>query len=318
MRKTFFIKFTVFILTTAAGIVFTALVFRFVMSYAYPTSEEYKRICFENPLKLDYKLLITGNSKIAYGINPDLLDIKSFNFASRGEALPMTFAKLRYLEKNNKINFNYLIIGLDFFTFSWREVNEAYFMPYLPEDGPTPDVYDLSGLTLNEKLNMYITDNYTARWRIFFETVIKLARGINPVVLYFRENGQIVQERPSRKLLSVDRDCYIDSIAYYYFNRVLSFANEHKLKTVLVIPPTGTGEHYLYKGDPHRDFHTFLDTVSAKYGMTEILDYSDSTMFADTDFVDVEGHLNGKGADKFTALLNRDLMRIIGERKAEE
>ncbi|MDD5363560.1 MAG: hypothetical protein PHN88_15670 [Ignavibacteria bacterium] len=314
MPKSFIIKLCIFILTVSVGINAIHSFSKYIHGFAYPSQNDYRRIYFENPVKNPYDLLITGNSKIVNGVNPDLLEIGSFNFASQGESMPVTYAKLNFLEKNNRCDFRYIILGLDYFSFSFSDINDDSYMLYLPPDEKLQPTAKQSDISLNENFNRYMNSNYASDWNVFFMTLFRMASGKNPVITYFKENGQMVQRGVASDNYQIIRNIETDTNAVKYFIKSLAFAKKHGIDAVIVFPPSTKKELANYSGAYRMNFDRFVDSAASKYDVKGILNYTDSTGFELRDFLDVAGHLNENGANKFTAMLNRDVMKIFGRK----
>jgi hypothetical protein len=89
------------------------------------------------------------------------------------------------------------------------------------------------------------------------------------------------------------------------FEKILAHARERGLKMVLLMPPTRDIELNSYPPGALAEFDAWLDAKAKAYGVP-YLTYAGRPEFLAEDFADFS-HLTPKGADKFSAILDKDL-----------
>jgi hypothetical protein len=100
-----------------------------------------------------------------------------------------------------------------------------------------------------------------------------------------------------------------------YFEALLARVKERGLEAVLVMPPTRDIELKSYPPGALTEFDAWLHAKATAYGVP-FLSYAGRPEFVAEDFADFS-HLTPKGADKFSAILNVDLLELgFGQRVA--
>lgn len=85
----------------------------------------------------------------------------------------------------------------------------------------------------------------------------------------------------------------------------LTLLQEHQIKAALVIYPVTQYYAEYFSEAIEQEFHTTVQILQRKFHF-QLIDAFRSPLFNDNDFADVS-HLNWKGAEKFTELLNQHI-----------
>jgi hypothetical protein len=288
-----------FIVKVLAFILIPSLLFVLFVTFLLPqilsmrsgasTMEQIKH-SFKNVLLKDYTLLIVGNSRIYRGINPDMFSVKAFNFAHDNDTYNQIFYKLQYLEKHKK-TYKYLILGIDYFQFSFNSDTRNYvYKNYLGSDY-LKDYKDYK----DEKkdLSFYIADSRQK----FKELLGKKAA-------YIKDNGQYIKPGIATPQDTITRDSKKIPFQVNYFNRILKFCSDRNIRVFLVMPPTRVNELNSYSKDELSNFDKFF----ANYLNDNVilLNYSKNKNYLMKDYTDIT-HLNSAAADIFSKSLNKDI-----------
>lgn len=93
-----------------------------------------------------------------------------------------------------------------------------------------------------------------------------------------------------------------------YFLKTIDLLKEKKITIILVSPPIYWGEYVGVNDDQQRFIKEYAENLAKKYALYYV-DFESDTSFLCEDFFD-EGHLNNKGAEKFTGKLNECLVTM--------
>ncbi len=90
------------------------------------------------------------------------------------------------------------------------------------------------------------------------------------------------------------------------FEKYLKTLRDYNIKPIIVICPTSKYYYkYFENGYQKNKFYKIIEKFEKSYDF-QVIDYFNSDLFEDNDFWDY-GHLNGKGAEKFTGILNNEI-----------
>lgn len=255
---------------------------------------------FNNSKKRDYELIIMGNSGTYRGINPDLLDMKSYNFSHDNDSYNQIYYKLKTL-KHKRIN--HLILGIDYFQFSYLSDTRNYIYTKLLHENYKKD-YE----SQNEIDFFFQETNILKFQRIIFlkDIFIKRQKGI-----YLKENGQYIfpgiASEKDKCIYKINRL----PIQEKYFEKILKHCKKNKIKTYLCMLPVRKNAMINYSKRQINEFNKFISQHINKNVI--LLDYSNQKKWRMSDFSDIT-HLNETGADKFSKQLNDTLTVIINNK----
>jgi hypothetical protein len=86
------------------------------------------------------------------------------------------------------------------------------------------------------------------------------------------------------------------------FREYITFLKDHNIKPIVVVFPASKYYTKYFSDRIENEFHTIINKFKAEFKF-QYIDYFRSDLFNDDDFEDVS-HLNSKGAEKFTKILN--------------
>lgn len=268
-----------------------------------PTAKEQILFSFENAIKRDYDLLILGNSRMYCGINPDIFAVRSYNFSHNNDTYNQLFHKAKYLEKKGK-DYRYLILGVDYFQFSFISKSRNY-------------VYgDLLGI---DYLNDYSFSLDKLAYYISFLDPIKLKKALktSKIKYVLKENGQFLRtgkvgrERTGKV---VEEDDFIPrnierlDIQVLYFEKILQFHAQKDIPVFLVMLPTREAELRSYKSEDMKEFNLFLKGYPNDNTM--LLDFSNDESYTAKDYADLT-HFNKGAADRFSKQLSDSIIKVL-------
>jgi hypothetical protein len=269
------------------------------------------------------ELLILGNSHEDYGIDPKQFDCNAYNMAQVDQSL--YFDKrvtLKYID--HLVKLKYVLIGVDFHSL------------YFSDEGPRDEwVYYGYGLQYKDKLGMLSTYcrvyGYTPMVaKGFIENNIKHWLHKTPIKAVDVELGVDTKDTMYRGWVPYDKTDYSSMSNQFFSTRASSFNElcEKSTEKNEVIADLEDFINELQKRGItpilmtlpiYKDFATLLDTNIIRQNDSEIamicqkynLQYWDySTLpFDKSDFHDGD-HLDKQGAQKFSAILNKQFKQI--------
>jgi hypothetical protein len=258
-----------------------------------PSTRTQIEVSFKNALEKDYELLILGNSRAYRGINPSLLDVSSYNFFHDNDTYNQLYYKLLHLLANKK-NIKYLVLGVDYFQFSYISDTRNY-------------VYsDLLGKDYNADYPFQngFSDFLNETQLLDFKRIKMLKRfgkSERNKSIYLKNNGQYI--KPGKATISNIANDLIDRIPIQikYFERILAECKKKNIRVFICMMPARDLAMNYYTQAEILEFNNFVKSYSNDY--YKLLDFTYNKEFKMEDYTDIK-HLTEKGADKFTVLLN--------------
>ena len=248
--------------------------------------------------------LILGSSHTQFGLNPDLLEVSAFNLSNKSQTLEIDLALLQAYEKQLP-NLRQVVLRLSYATLfeqlsegkeQWRLKNyERYMDLNLSNDFRHNS--EVLSLPFKQNLN-HIIDFY-----IYNEDPLQstdLGWGtelIRPSQLDLDEQGKNAAKRHTIS----DYNLLGENISI--LKDIMSWCKKRQIEVYLVTLPA------------HRSYVSHLDQkqwevtmrtakqISLDYPNCHYYNFLDDQRFETTDFFDGD-HLNGKGATKFSIILN--------------
>lgn len=312
--KIFLIKLFIFLSTIFILLFVFNLKGKDLAGKIFPSPEHQFEVQYKNAILNDYNTLILGNSRIQNGINPDLLSLKSFNFAFMSDSYDVIYSKIKYIVKEKGLKFRYIILGTDYFQFSYTSESKNPFKDYLSDN----EIYsenkqevkkEIFTKELDKKFNVNMIQNFTGPFNIILKS-LKGIIGKDITIAVQKENGQLaVKEAPLGNQPIFRDPTKLDS-EVWYFEKILEYSKNNNIIIFLIIPPTTKEELQNYNDKEKINFDNFIGNYMNKYQNLKFLDYSVSNDFQLNDYIDMT-HLNNDGADKFTKILDKDFMGKI-------
>lgn len=278
---------------------------------------------FTNVISKKRSILFLGNSRIYRGVNPDLVCDNSYDFAFDNDTYFECWYKLDYLSRNNLLP-DVLVMGVDYFEFSFisagaKQYYSRYFAPeYAKIISEQKNIQFSEPNTVNGAVNQWLDGRFSKIGSIYFSYYWwRLTKGpYTPS--YLRKNGQyIISPQPKASLADyLTRSSEVLPIQLDSYNRIISWCIEKKIPVVLVMPPLRTVEYDCYLPSDLKRVDSIFSGSADNGKNVYYLNYVREPFSLD-EFMD-DTHLNMKGADRFSAILKRDIGRILTIGKGEK
>lgn len=280
-----------------------------------PNSYSLKKSNFER-IHDSVRILVLGSSHALKGINPDLFSCKGFNFSNSSQSLD--FDAYIYHEFNSHMpSLKAVILEISYFSFfytlgdspeDWRQ----YF--YYHHYGIHP-----SGLDLSDPRAFFYTTLYTKGFindLVFGKLECKKEFGD------IQSNGwektscisdpSAISDQGGQARASLHKSLMHESRASFILGRLeglLSRLKQDNIAIYLVTTPVfSTYANHL---DPEiiKRNHDIISRLQGKYQVS-YFDYASDPRFQKDDFYDND-HLNTRGAEKFSRILEEDFLKKI-------
>lgn len=264
-----------------------------------PRTEAQINKSFNNAKSRKYELIILGNSGTYRGINPDMINIPSYNFSHDNDSYDQIYYKLKWLEKN-KIKIKYLVLGVDYFQFSFISDSRNYVYAQLLGEKYNDDFKEQS-----------IIDLFLEKSQILKIERLKYVMNIfkkKQSTTFLKSNGQYI--KPGRAKMT-DKHFYSINrlpVQEKYFKEILNYCSKKNIMVFLVMLPIRQNALINYKENEINEFNKFirLQTNDNIY----YLDFSHQSSWNVEDYTDIT-HLNERAADRFSKQLNDSIANII-------
>lgn len=275
---------------------------------------------------INIEVLILGNSHANYGVNPKMFSLEAYNLANVGQSIyfdrRLTVSNIKSLSK-----LKYVFISVDYHTL------------YFSSQGEVLDLWSYYASGIRYKKNNYLKEDispflfgYTPK--VSFSLFKKaIDRKKKKVIDFDVENGVKITDSIVKGFIPFTGNSTSFNEKHYE-SRAESFYNSYRTsdkKEVLI-----DLEHFiqelkkkgvtpiLFATPTFGDYNVFLNKhvilqntkyinyLTAKYNL-EYWDYSNSERFKKEDFYNCD-HLNIKGANVFSKILNDRLVNYISKR----
>lgn len=249
----------------------------------------------------DPEVIGTGISYMKSAIETEILCKKYFSIANPSQDLYFDYELVSYIINSNKYKLNklkYMFIGLNYYSFQ----------------------YDLSKSSIKEKVLMYYKVIHKCNnYNNINESIIinNVNEDIAKKIFYINEfNAPELNWSLSDSITYVNeengkRQALIDGRKNYpmtvnenrqILKKYISLLKSKDIKPIIIVCPVSK---YYAKYFSHRlkdEFNAIINEICKQYDF-QFIDYFSNNLFNDEDFYDVS-HLNSKGAEKFTKILN--------------
>jgi hypothetical protein len=267
--------------------------------------------------------LAVGASDIEFSLSPEIIK-NSCNVACPAENYFYSYYKLRFILKGNPqiktviLGFGYPGLtqasGKDLYGGKAISFYDRYFMLLDGEGRKTVSGFNRYYLVSLAKFHYGLPVEFYKQtdllWRVFFNTV--------DITTYpfwggFQKDMDFFKKIPRQKVDStIVRHYYIENkmveksdVLINYLMKIVSLCREKKLRLILLKTPL-MKEYFDRVPDYYKRLSDeTLNRVKTLYPSVEYYDYN-SFSLPDDHFIDCD-HLNRKGADMFSAQLNRDI-----------
>jgi RNase H-fold protein (predicted Holliday junction resolvase) len=295
--KKFVLKLLLFILPILLYCAVAAFAIPIILAvHNGPSTNDQINYSFENAVNRNYDLLVLGNSRTYRGLNPEKLCTKSYNFSHDNDSYNQLYYKLKYLDNERKV-FKYVILGVDYFQFSFMSNTRNYvYADYLGE-GYLND-YDDNILKLKAQ---YYLGNIDPKKLLLFGSASNIPS--------LKSNGQYLKPGFAKEGDVIQRNIKRLKIQEGYFKKILQFCKEKKITVFLVMLPTRPNELKSYTTKQIEEFDRYIGKYTNKTDVY-FLNYSLDSSYTTSDYTDIT-HLNESAADRFSAQLTDTLSKII-------
>lgn len=247
------------------------------------------------------EVILTGISYALKGFNTKLCSKETYNLALGSQDIFYDYHTVKYLfekfyHKTSKIN--WVIIGLSYYSFQ-------YDMSLSSMKGRVNLYYDVLG----ERHNFdYVTD--IDEGDVNSVIADKIFKKSENDVFEFNWNSTTLNQYDNKLELGkwqAEKDCdknYPNTVSenQAIFREYITFLKNHNIKPIIVVFPASKYYTKYFSDRIENEFHTIINKFKAEFKF-QYIDYFRSDLFNDDDFEDVS-HLNSKGAEKFTKILN--------------
>lgn len=257
-------------------------------------------------LKEKVEMLATGISYTNMGLRAEVLNKKCFKFSIGSQDIYYDYNIVKYIIKNYKEkvkDLKYAIIGLSYYSFE----------------------YDMSLSSMKNKVILYYEVLKKKHHFIEVENLYneyETNKNIADKIFYKEEDGSYiikwdipVFESTQNKELTGKVQAEIDCNKNYpktveenkeIFRKYLKLLKEHNIKPILVVFPASRYYVKHFSERIEKEFKSIIANFREDFNF-QYIDYFKSDLFSDEDFSDTS-HLNPKGAEKFTNILNEKIM----------
>jgi hypothetical protein len=261
-----------------------------------------------------YELVLLGNSRIYRGLNPDKFSQPAYNFAHDNDSYNQIYYKLLYLRNELKKPIHSIVLGVDYFSFSFISDTRNYvygkiFPPEYLADYDTVDNYLDYKNHLNNKVNEFLTLNYTNTFFVFLSSLKNKILGRKTTNLPFvRSNGQFIKPGTASLQDKAVNRCRILDIQKKYFEKLMAYARQQGIAVLLVMPPSRPEELANFSAEEKSSFDQWIQSFAG--GNVQYVNYSTDHRFGLSDFTDIT-HLNEAAADRFSSYVNEALLKLL-------
>ncbi|MEW9093570.1 MAG: D-alanyl-lipoteichoic acid biosynthesis protein DltD [Clostridiaceae bacterium] len=248
--------------------------------------------------------IITGISYARAGIDENTLIHKGYNFALGSQDLFYDYKIVEYIlntYKNNKIK--YAIIGLAYYSFQYDMSLSSMKNRVILYYNVLGEKHNYKELSIEEFNNQYnISKNICDKIFKRNERGNYLFKWNSPAL-----SNHSIEERINLGKTIAERDCnknYPETVKEnkQIFKDYLELLKQHNIKPIVVVFPVSKYYMKYFSKRIEDEFYSIINEFKREYDF-QYIDYFRSYLFTDEDFSDVS-HLNSKGAEKFTQILN--------------
>lgn len=251
------------------------------------------------------EMLATGISYTSMGLREDLLNKKCFKFSIGSQDIYYDYNIVKYIIENNQEkakDLKYIIIGLSYYSFQ----------------------YDMSLSAMKNKVILYYEvlkreHHFREVENVYSEYEIN--KNIADKIFYKKENGSYIikwdipvfeniQHKELIGKVQAEMDCkknYPKTVEENkeIFRKYLKLLKESNIKPILVVFPASKYYVRHFSERMEKEFNSIVAKFREDFDF-QYIDYFRSDLFINEDFSDIS-HLNPKGAEKFTNILNKKI-----------
>lgn len=258
------------------------------------------------------KIWNLGSSHAYFGIDPTYLGENSFNGAHVSQSIKFDYYIFgKYIDKMESLEV--LILPISYFTLfsnletgieKWRVVNYSGYNIYLPNIRTSVHLLSDSK-PFNKAIKSLLSmknDRYCTEL------------GFGTQYSYDNRNQDLLATADAavKRHTKEEIDLYILNENKFFLEAICKRCKERNIKVVILTTPT----HYSYYSQLNKnqlDITTNIcSSLCNKYPNVTYLNWLTDDRFIDEDFFDSD-HLNDKGAQKLTTMLNKEISQILKE-----
>lgn len=260
-------------------------------SYGVNTKKQIE-YSFANAESREYNKLFLGNSRVYRGINPDIIDCRTYNFAHDNDSYNQSYYKLKYvLDFGHKIDT--LFIGTDYFQFSLKSDTRNYIYDYLFDK----DYY--------KDYNESFFDEQIANFKqLFYNNQTLLFTALARIVVnqkikgYIKPNGQYIFDSKANPNETVKRSTEVRDLQLGYYKAIVDLCHRNNICVIAFTMPVRSGEMTSYT---QADINRIQNVIKSPLSSSDrYIDMTYEEEFRNyKDYTDIT-HLNSVAADRFT------------------
>lgn len=274
--------------------------------YNGSSTAEQISMSFKNSISDNYNCYFLGNSRIYRDINPDIFyTVNAYNFGHDNDSYNQMYYKLLYLLDNNK-KIDYLIIGTDYFQFSFLSDTRNYAYSKLFSEDYSVDFGETSWLDRQES---YYTSLWTNKQNALLSCVyLFFQKDVPKNINYQKENGQYIVYGNANPDDTIDRDYTILDIQYKYFKWIIDLCETKGIELYVIMPPLWKGETLSHTDKERKQFDDMIlnELKDTPYNNHYVNYSAENGLLPYTDFIDVT-HLTPEAADRYSEFLNNKI-----------
>lgn len=260
------------------------------------------------------EVLIFGNSQPFYGLNPDFIEYKTYNFSLISETL--YYDKLLFDKHINKFsNLKCVVFHIEYTTLAelvetkennWRKY---YYKHYMDVSIPNNSVFDsrnyLISFTRGLKPNIQILNKY------FKEGTIVNTKNNGFGTNYSNYDSQRLTPLKIKKRAFAIEDHLIDFTKNItILNDIIKVCQEKNIKVVFLTLPNTKSFYEFLNPKKVEKMVTVLENLENENKHVTYYNWIQHPSFNDFDFYDAD-HLNHQGAKKASQELNESLKKLL-------
>jgi hypothetical protein len=250
------------------------------------------------------KTLVLGSSHTFYGVNPDFLGANAYNLAFVSQSLDYDWELFKKYQGDFK-NLKTIIIPISYFSLFYKLENgddlwrQKYYYLYFDLKVSTAFQYRFEVTSLSAKENIRRVKSYYINNNIPKESnSLGMGFRVDKIRTNLKEVGvkSALLHKEISEIKNLNENIKV-------VKRFISYAGSHDLKVVFVTTPT-TPYYYKMLGSAQLELmKNTMQTFDSANANVKYYNFLKDEKFAINDFRDAD-HLNKKGAEKFTKLLN--------------
>lgn len=250
-----------------------------------------------------FDAIVTGISYTQNGFSSDRSNARAMKFCFASQDLFYDYHLVKYLLENAKekmAKVKYVLIGISYYSFQ-------YDMSLSSMKSRVKLYYDAIKLKHNLKDDSILKDDD----RIDSEIADKLLKRNknNSIEINWTKKNNVSNLKNKYEIgkVQAEKDCnknYPGTVKenIQIINDYLKMLIDNNIKPIVVVFPASKYYTKYFSQRIENEFHSIIKDLQDKYEF-QYIDYFRIDKFDDEDFVDVS-HLSGKGATKFTQMLN--------------